>query len=766
MQATDRRAAFLTPDVTHRPMYYFPFPSIGTDADTLTALEREVDTCRRCGCSTLIPTLPADTMLTAEQLIALKKMYLTLLSAAARQQLAVGFYLDPAFERATIRAMDEIGDHTLRARILNRKEYVCERGTPLQRRLSNGERLSLVAYSEDTSEAIDLRPFVTDGVLSWQVPNGNYIVCEYLCATDPKRYNVNYLSYDASLTFLHTLFSFFADTFAPFLGTTLTTLVFSDIGFVGQNRRDWDFSFNEIFAQRFGFDPAPYYPALFGYIGPETDSMKAYFMTVRASLLQNGILRALQDVAAEHNLTLFGTLCEPKLTACSFTMGDAMLSNQAAPCALFDKAYMYGTNSVKIAAGAAYNFDIERVNAELFRHYTKSDPERLYKDALNAFARGVNCTALHLPPELTANSDFCDFVARVQSMLRGGSHVADIAMLYPIYHLHSKSGLYFSDTQDYEYPSTPSTADYMTLINSISIYSGHDLTVLHPETLQNRCRTEGGVLYLENERNRETFRVVVLPGTSMISLANLQPLKAFYDGGGKILATGVLPTHAFEADTTGDNDKEVCRLIREMFGEDACNPLIMRDYCHHVNAAGGEALFLYFNASASDGTRMTRSSTVNEALNSFGIPFDIYLPGMPRPEITGALNAAFPEFRAIGLHRTMPGDGMLNHIHKHHEDCDIYYFSNTTKEAYNHHVLLRGAFSVEEWDPYTGHIVSRNSKLLSYKGEIYTNLRLTLQACSSTFFVTKPLKTVPDGIEIIRSIHRLQSEQAMLMSEF
>ena len=411
-------------------------------------------------------------------------------------------------------------------------------------------------------------------------------------------------------------------------------------------------------------------------------------------------------------------------------------------------------------------FDLPFVNAELFRNYKRHDKERLYKDAMNAFARGANRTALHLSGELTENSTFCDFTARVQTLLQGGRHVADIAMLYPIYHLHSNCGLYDSVVRGYEYPSTPADADYMTLINSISIYAGHDLTLLHPDVLNTKCHTENGVLYLDNAHNNESFRVVVMPATSIISLENVRTLKKFYDEGGKLLSTGLLPTKAFEYDENGQNDREVCRIIEEIFGHDACDPNIIRDYCYNKNEAGGEALFLYFNASAADGTYMTRSSTVNAALNSFGLPFDIYLPGMPRLECTGALNCIFPEFRTIGLDRTIPGDGMLNHIHKKYEDHDLYYFSNTTKATYNHHVLLRGAFAVEEWDPHTGKITERQSKLLSYKGEPYTNLRLTLTPCTSAFFYAKPIAADTARLEVIESIRHLQSEHAALMSEF
>ncbi|MBQ3483325.1 MAG: hypothetical protein IJA78_04030 [Clostridia bacterium] len=767
MKPEIRRARFAAPAQAHRPMYYFTLPSLD-DSDFAASICVALDTCRRSGCGTALPQLPLGTEIDASGLERVREMYALLLREAKARDLTVGFYLDPALEHAVIHAMGEIGEHALRARILTCHEYLCERGKAVKRRLHDGTLLSLVAYSADTGEVIDLRSFVHEGEVCWEGANGNFVLREYLSVEDTEREGANYLSYEASRGYIEAVFSLFADIFAPYMGSTLTVLSYSGIGFNGRNRRSWDDAFNAKFEERFGFDPAPYYPALFDYIGPKTEHVKALFMTVRAALIENGILRALSDFATEQGLTPFGSLSEPKLTACSFSIGDVLRNNRYAPCALFDKAYMYGTNSVKIAAGAAYNFDVERVGAELFRNYSRHDRTRLYKDLMNAFARGANCTALHPEGEITEDSTLGDFAARVQAMLCGGRHMADIAMLYPIYHLHSKVNLYVSPANGYEYPTTPYTADYMTLINSISIYAGHDLTLLHPDTLNERCRTDGGVLYLDNTRNREQFRIVVLPATDTVSLANLRLLKKFFDEGGKILATGVLPTAAFEYDEDGANDREVRALTEAIFGRDACDPRVMRDYCHNKNDAGGEAIFLYFNASATDGTHMTRSSTVNEALNSFELPFDIYLPGMPRLECTGALNSIFPEFHTIGLHRTMPGGGMLNHIHKRDDssDTDIYYFSNTTDTDYNHHVLLRGAFSVEEWNPHTGEMQARKSKFLSYKGEIYTTLRLTLPSCTSTFFLATPAKADEGAVEEIASIHLLRSEHAALMSEF
>lgn len=765
MNYEKRRALFEAPDNAHRPMYYYELPPLVAPYDE-ALLRGAVADCRRCGCGAIIPQLPMGTELDAEGIGWLRDAYAVLLEEAKRLQLKVGLYLDPALEHAVIRMLDDLGDNGMRAKLLECKEYLCRAGETVKRKLHEAPLLSLVAVSEEFGEVIDLRPFVSDGTLIYEVPDGNWVIHEYLAVDDTEREAANYLSYEASYNYICAVFSLFSDVIDPYLGKTLSILSYSGIGFNGKNRRSWDVSFNALFEKHFGFDPAIHYPVLFGFDIPDASHVKAVMMKIRASMIQHGIMQAARNFADRCGLEIFGNLSEPKSTACSWLMGDTMLNNIYSPCALFDKAYLYGTNSVKIAAGAAYNFDNDTVNGELFRNYAKKDKGRLYKDAMNAYARGVNRTALHLSEELAADSEFCDFTARVQTMLRGGCHVADIAMLYPIYTLHGKVCLYNYPAEGYEYPSTPSTADYMTVINAISLYAGHDLTVLHPVAMNERCHTEGGVLYLDNEKNKERFRVMVLPATEIISLGNMRMLKKFFDEGGKILATGILPDKAFEYDASGDNDREVQRLAQEIFGEEACSPRILKRYCHNKNEQGGEAIFLYFNASAIDGTKMTKGSTINEALNSFGVPFDIYIPGMQRLECTGALNAIYPEFHNVGLDLSFPGGGMVSHIHKATDDGDIYYFSNTTDEEYNHHVLLRGAHRVEKWDPHTGEIGSLKQRFLRYRGEIYTNVRLSLPPSKSAFFHTVPADIGDSPIQEIDSIDHLQSEHAALMSEF
>ena len=132
------------------------------------------------------------------------------------------------------------------------------------------------------------------------------------------------------------------------------------------------------------------------------------------------------------------------------------------------------------------------------------------------------------------------YVGRMEYLLRRGRHVADIAMLYPIAALQAD----FSFAQPVKVePAAPGGARaavnpiFTTLLKAASwlrktitwnwakCSSGACASIspmLHPEILENKCQVEGPRLVLDNRENREEFRVVIVPGSSTISLATAQ----------------------------------------------------------------------------------------------------------------------------------------------------------------------------------------------------------------------------------------------------
>ena len=730
-------------------------------------VERIVSHCARINVGGMLPRLRSHNGMNDDSLQTLKGFYKRLLKCAESSSVSVGFALEHAYGEYVLRRMQKERATLLASSTLVMYEYLCDADCTVKYRLhGEGDLMSLVAFDDEKfqPETIDLRHLIKDGMLVWDPEtSGNWRILEFVCVRDERPSSFDILSYDASLNFLEKSWELFCEELTPYVGTTLTALEYHDIAFDAPNRRSWTPQLNATFEAMYGFDPAPLYPALFRNIGPETMQIRSLFFNCRAKLMQNGFLRAASDFAAQKKLSLLGSVAEPKLTASPWITGDNLLNGIYSPGALMDKAYLYGTNSVKIAAAAAYNFDRERVSCELYRNYCRASKNIFSNDAMNALARGANLMMVHIPlleeqehrkmmRSLLAShweSEFSNYIGRIQTLLSGGRHVADIALLYPIYDICAKTAFYTSPAGKFEYPNAPASADYMNVINGISTYAGHDLTVLHPETLEERCYTEKGILYLKNERNYEQFSILILPAADLISLQNLRKVAAFYDQGGKVIATGILPSLAFEYEKTAEdsprrrrtqsaNDKEVCALVRHIFGDDAYNPYIVRPFFHNENENGGEAYFLPFTSTAADGTCTTKSKMLSEAIDSFGLPLDIYIPEMPRLECIGALNSVYPEFEALGLARAIPGGGMVNHIHKKRGNCDIYYFSNTTNGPLKSDLLLRGVLYPEEWNPYTGEAQALAYSRTTIRNTDYTRISVQLPPSGSILIISDP----------------------------
>ena len=647
------------------------------------------------------------------------------------------------------------------------REYRCGSNEKVRRKIEEGILMSVVGYDTDYYDIVDLRDKIKDGYIDWECPWGNWVVLQFLCVdyTGSRDKYVNFLSYEAVQKFIDLTYKRFADRFAEYIGDTVNMTFYDDIEFNAPNRRSWDENFNKVFIEEFGFDPAPYYPALFLDIGVKTAHMKALFFNCRALMLVRGFFKAVADFTKSYGLRCTGHVAEPKTTASPLLYGDGMLYQKFAGAAGLDlvHAYQYGFNGLKLASSSAYNFDKELVACEMLGNFKILNTDIMYRTAMNSFARGVNFMIPHtlwfsgkarIPHEVShRNPEFKDilpayndFIARAQTLLQGGRHICDIALLYPIYSMQSKTNLYEAPAQSFEFPSTPSNADYMNLINMIMNYSCRDLTVLHPETLNERCYTENGILYLSNEINFEQYKVLILPAATMISVKNLRRIKKFFDEGGKIIATTELPTLAFEYDITGikNYDLEVNEIVKHIFGVSASEINWFKDYYVNKNDNGGTAYFLFSELTAADGTESVDAVTFNKILDSFDIAYDVEISEAPRVKNIGILNLNLPAFRAMNAEKDLINNkGVFNYIHKQYAGCDIYYFSNTTNIDYKGEISLRGRYNIEEWDPHNGKIYKLNCEYIMKHNEIYTQFHTEIPKIQSLFYIcTQTLKNI------------------------
>lgn len=691
------------------------------------------------------------------------KAYETILEKAKKLGLYVIFYDDLDFPSGW--AGGELAEKfpSALAKQLCRSELICTSGERTRFKLvKEGKLMSVVAIEIDSREIIDLRDYIENGYAIWDTPEGNWIMQQYYVATLPGTRYVNYLDYSASRIFINLTYKRFCDMYEKYIGDTVILTFYDDIQYITPNRRMWDDDFNRIFVEKYGFDPAPYYPALFDEIKEDTDHYRALFMNCRSEMLADGFFRAVSDFTKTHDLICTGHVAEPKSTSAPWLFGDSMLYQKYAGACGLDlvHSYMYGSNGLKLASSAAYNYDRELVCCEIFGNYSVLDSDIMYREAMNAFARGVNYLIPHtlwlsgnarIPHEVSHRSpefrdmlhNWNEFVSRAQTMLRGGRHVCDIALLYPVYSLQAQTTLFEAQASGFEFPKTPVNADYMNVINSVLNYCGHDLTIIHPDILNEKCHSDDGILYLGNDINYEQFKILIMPGASQISVKNIRIIKKFFDDGGIIIATDELPFRAFEFNPdkkeNGENpyDTEVRETVEYIFGikKDEINSF--ESYYVNYNDAGGTAYYLLPSKTAADGTDIVDSQLLFSIINGkLDIAHDVIIENMPRIPNSGILNLPLPMFVKMNIHETT--GGLFNYIHRKYAGCDIYYFANSTNIPYEGRISLRGEFSVcEEWNPHNGKIRKLGTEYNKIKNEVYTETFLSLGSAASVFIVCK-----------------------------
>lgn len=691
------------------------------------------------------------------------KAYEKILEKAKKLGLSVIYYDDLDFPSGW--AGGELAEKypAALAKQLCRRELTCTSGEHTRFKLvKEGRLMSVVAVENDTRETIDLRDYIEDDCAVWDTPEGNWIMQQYYVTTLPDTHYVNYLDYDACRCFINLTYKRFTDMFGEYIGETVIMTFYDDIQYNTPNRRMWDDDFNRVFFEKYGFDPAPYYPALFDDIKEDTDHYKALFMNCRAEMLADGFFRAVSDFTKAHGLVSTGHVAESKSASAPWLFGDGMLYQKYAGACGLDLVhrYLYGSNGLKLASSSAYNYDRELVCCEIFGNYAKLNSDIMYREAMNAFARGINFLIPHtlwlsgvarIPHEVShRNPEFRDilhnwndFAARAQTMLRGGRHVCDIALLYPIYSLEAQTSLFITQASGFEFPKTPVNADYMNVINSVLNYCGHDLTVLHPDILNEKCHSDDGILYLGNEVNFEQYKLLIMPGTSQISVKSIRIIKKFFDDGGKIIATDALPFRAFEFSPANKEkgintyDDEVRETVEYIFGVKKDEINAFETYYENKNDAGGAAYYILPSKTAADGTDLVDSQILSLIIDSkLNIAHDVIIENMPRIQNSGILNLALPMF--VKMNVLGGTGGLFNYIHRKYAGCDIYYFSNSTNTPYEGSVSLHGEYTVcEEWNPHTGKIKKSDFEYTDIKDKTYTLVTLSLDPASSVFIVCK-----------------------------
>lgn len=460
-----------------------------------------------------------------------------------------------------------------------------------QAELPAGTPMACVAMNPTTFERIDLTETALRGrAIRWQVPAGTWKIMSFVCVKDGDP-NVDYLDYDACRRFVEMTHQRYYDHFRADFGPdrTINGTFFDETTLYRAQGRMWTGDFNGKFAKRYGFSPAVWYPALWYDIGPDTQAARNCLFGMRAELYAAGFAKCVQDWCRAHGgIPATGHQDQEEIVNPCNVSGDLMKCFKYQDIPGIDKigGPRPAERFYKVVSSSANNYDKPRVMSETYGAMGDLGWNGIHRIALDQYTKGINILIPHAVwydpakvtflPELSWRNplyqeglpEFNRLLGRLNGMLQPAArHVADIAVLYPIATLQG-GNRFDGPLGFYDGGVAVPEADYVDVGSFLSDRICRDFTYLHPEVLDEKCALAGATLRLDNPVNAERFKVFVLPGHCTIRWSNLRKIKAFYDAGGKVIATRQLPFKSAEF----GHDADVVRVIGEMFPAAAAAP--------------------------------------------------------------------------------------------------------------------------------------------------------------------------------------------------
>lgn len=624
-------------------------------------------------------------------------------------------------------------------KVLSKTDTVVTGTATLNLSVPAGKLMAAVAMNTATKERVDLGKSVNGNQFSWSVPAGEWRVmlftCDVLNSTASNDIAVDYLDPQAISKYVELNNEQFAKRYKKYFGTIINQIFFDDVGFFtlqAHGERTWTNKFNEKFRALYGKDPALYYPALWMDIGPETGAARVALFNTRAVLLSEGFPKVITEWCNKYGLKSSGHPPGNYEIQPVDMNGDILKYYRYQHIPLMDLIFSYnhGREGFKLISSAGNLYDKPVVAAEIYGAIgwfggEKFNKKTLYRAAMDVFSRGINflvphgmwynpdSNAVRIPPLISQYSaeigpelkNYNEWAGRSCMMLQGGQTVSDIAVFYPIASLESwfffkEKTKGISDWGKFVAPET----DYLAISDMLTNEVHRDFTFIHPDMLSDgKITVNSNQLILNNTVNKQTYQLLIVPGGKTIAVKALEKIKLFYDNGGKVIFTAMLPSKSAGL----GEDEKVVALVKAMLSIDPQNTMPAAPTEITANAKGGKLIFI----------PKATAALLSEAMNKMGVIADVSFDGNPQP------NSA---------------KGMLSYIHKKKEGKDIYFFANSSDDIVNTVAEVRGKIKPVLMKPADGSgSAIRKVKYVTKAGQIYTRFPLNLGAINAVFVVAE-----------------------------
>lgn len=571
-----------------------------------------------------------------------------------------------------------------------------------QPKLSGDEKLLAVVAGQITEGIIDpntltvLTERVNDNRIEWEVPEGKWRVMCFWLAIDKSHATVNHFDAEAvgrhcdylgekykeavGNEFGKTLESFFCDSFElPYLTSGIK----------------WSDGLLQKFNEQKGYDLTKYLPAIWWDVENTSSKIRydvneflsevgyeTFFKTFLGWCKENGVKGRIQAYGFETDILKASGITD--IPEMEITPGEKdqhpWFDTRIGPKKyVASGAHIYGKNIISVEANTFLHWERYRATMEeikivadgflksgatkFYTHGYSASPERdLAPTRRTVWATQVNPTNSWWKyyPLLT------QYIARCSYILRQGDFAPDIAIYSPVANQWTKDALNARRwTRSFDWGE----------LGKLLLSNGYDFDLLNDDALQNIAQFEGGNIKIRNMK----YKILLIPNIEALPLSTLRRIEQYVNEGGTVVALDRLPEYSTGYIQSDDNDREVQKIVSELFGS--------------LNGKNIESN-KYGNGNTHYQKLVIHREIWWDQYSSMLDPFLKILKKYIQPDF--GIDFAYEELRK---------NNGLSFLHRKIDNADLYFVSNIQDK----HISLPISFRVQNknvwsWNPYDGEI--------------------------------------------------------------
>lgn len=503
---------------------------------------------------------------------------------------------------------------------------------------------------------LDLLLRVKEGRLEWTPPEGEWLLVA-VHVRSPER-SVDPMNPASGRKVIERFFQPFAEHSPGDIAGALNYFFQDELTF-GVDGWLWNDRFLEAFKERKGYDALPLLPGLFVDIGLQTPKLRLDYSDVMVALSEENYFRPIFDWHWERGLIY---ACDPGSRGLNpLEFGDYFR------CTRWYTAPGHDTpggkadlRKDKVSSSIAHLYKRPRVWLEGYHSLGwGAKPATIFDSSCRNFLYGASLLNLHglyytthgsfwewAPPCFHFRMPYWEHMAvffkyfeRISYLLTQGTHVCDVAIMYPVAAL--EAGM----------DGKESLENAFRIGTEMYLERGIDFDFMDFESLE-RAEVQDRQLQVSGE----AYRVLILPAMRAVRHSTLMKALEFYKGGGVVICVGALPE---ASDRVGREDPELNAAVSTLFG---------------LTAAEAQA----------GGTAVTQGNEAGGAGRFF-------------PDAGQSQPVA--DFITETVQRDFVPEGAVQVLHRRIGDTDVYM---TMGARQNEACFFRASGKVELWDPWNG----------------------------------------------------------------